>query len=400
MMRVLYLTSRLPYPPDRGDRLRACHFVERLSSEHEVSLVSFVARQAERDQEAYLRAFCRDIRIVPMSPRQSALTAAANVWRREPLQALYYRSAAMQRLVAQVVGEAAAEGRPFDAAIAHLFRMAPYLERCERAYRIVDLTDVISQEVSRSLPYRGLAWRLIYRFEGPRIRRYERRVAGTFDEVWLISQADRQVLAAQCPQANLRVVPNGVDASCFFPTHETTRPGSLIFVGHLGVLHNMDAVTFLAREILPRVRQQVPGCTLEIVGASPSPEVRRLTGLPGVTLVGYVQDLNRHLNQAEVFVAPLRFAAGVQNKVLEAMAAARPVVTTPLVNAGLGAQAGRDLLLADGADETADQVVALLRDGDLRSQIGRAGLGFVHQAFGWDRVALRMREIELSRRAA
>jgi sugar transferase (PEP-CTERM/EpsH1 system associated) len=398
-MRVLYLTSRLPYPPDRGDRLRAYHFVERLSSEHEVSLVSFVAREGELDQAAHLRAFCRDIQIVPMSPRRSALTAAANAWRREPLQALYYRSGAMQRLVEQVVAEAAAEGHPFDAAIAHLFRMAPYLEHCTPAYRIVDLTDVISQEIDRSLPYRGLAWRLIYRVEGPRIRRYERWVAGAFDEVWLISQADRQVLAAQCPKANLRVVPNGVDASRFFPIQEVVRPDSLIFVGHLGVLHNIDAVTFLAREILPRVREQVPGCALQIVGASPG-KVQRLASLPGVTVTGFVQDLNRHLNQAAVFVAPLRFAAGVQNKVLEAMAAGRPVVTTSLVNAGLGAQARRDLLVADGADEMAGKIVGLLRDDDLRSRIGQAGLAFVHQAFGWDRVALRMREIQARQRRA
>jgi len=399
-MRVLYLTSRLPYPPDRGDRLRAYHFIERLASEHEVSLVSFVARDGERDQAAHLDAFCRDIQIVPMSPRRSALSAAGNAWRREPLQALYYRSHAMKRLVGQVVAEAAAGGHPFDAAVAHLFRMAPYLEHITSAYRIVDLTDAISQEVDLSLPYRGLAWRLVYRIEGPRIRRYERWVVEAFDEVWLISQADRQVLAAQCPKANLRVVPNGVDASRFYPSQEPPRPDSLIFVGHLGVLHNIDAVTFLAREILPRVRQQVPGCTLEIVGASPSAEVQRLGSMPGVTVTGFVPDLNRHLNQAAVFCAPLRFASGVQNKVLEAMAAGRPVVTTSLVNAGLGALAGRDLLVADGADATAGKILGLLRDDELRCRIGQAGFAFVHQAFGWDRVALRMREIEALRRGA
>jgi len=399
-MRILYMTSRLPYPPDRGDRLRAYHFVKRLSSEHEVTLVSFVAHEAELAHAAQLRPFCRGVRVVQMSPRHSALTAAANAWRREPLQVLYYRSSSMQRLVVQTASEASAEGRPFDAAIAHLFRMAPYLERCAGAYRIVDLTDAISQEVDRSLPYRGLVWRMIYTLESPRIRRYERWTADSFDESWLISQADRQLLAAQRPQANLRVVPNGVDASRFFPTHQPSLPDSLIFVGHLGVLHNIDAVTYLAREILPRVRAQVPGCTLEVVGASPSADVRRLENLPGVTVVGYVQDLNQHLNRAAVFVAPLRFAAGVQNKVLEAMAAGRPVVTTSLVNAGLGAQAGRDLLVADGADDTASKIVGLLSDAERRARIGQAGLAFVHQAHNWDRVALRMREIEECRRSA
>jgi glycosyltransferase involved in cell wall biosynthesis len=299
----------------------------------------------------------------------------------------------MHRLVDQTLATAAAEGRPFAAVVVHLFRMAPYVERSGNIYRIVDLTDVISQEVTRSLPYRRLIWRLIYRFEGPRIERYERWVAATFDETWLISQADRQVLAAQCPGANIRVVPNGVDAAQFFPTGEPCLPDRLIFVGHLGIFHNIDAVTHLVRDILPRVREQCPGCTLEMVGTAPGADVQRLAAEPGVTLAGFVPDLNRHLNQAAVFVAPLRFAAGVQNKVLEAMATARPVVTTTLVNAGLGAQAGQDLLVADGADAMADQIVALLRDGDLRARIGQAAQAFVRRTYRWDDVAQRMREI-------
>ncbi|HNS51967.1 MAG TPA: glycosyltransferase [Anaerolineae bacterium] len=399
-MRVLYLTSRLPYPPDRGDRLRAYHIIERLSSEHEVVLVSFVARRDEGDHVSSLLPFCQDVKLVHMSPRRSAVTVAANIWRSDPFQTLYYRSRSMRHLLAQIVAEGALRGKPLDAAVAHLFRMAPYLECCPRAYRIVDLTDAISEEVSRSLPYRGFLWRSIYRLEGPRIRRYERTVAGAFDEAWLISRADRDVLATSCPRANLRVVPNGVDSSRFYPTGEPARPDSLVFVGHMGVMHNVDAALFLAREILPRVRTQVPGCTLDIVGASPSVAVQQLTACPGVAVTGYVEDLNHYLNRAVLFVAPLRFAAGVQNKVLEAMSAGRPVLTTSLVNAGLGAQAGRDLEVADGADDIAREVVALLRDRERCEAIGRAGLAFVHQAYSWDRAALRMREVEASRGVA
>jgi sugar transferase (PEP-CTERM/EpsH1 system associated) len=400
-MRILFLTSRLPYPPDRGDRLRAYHFLKHLSAEHEMSLISFVAHDAEREHLAALRPFCQDVQTVPLSPRRSALGAAANAWRREPLQALYYRSPTMQRLVDETLATAAADGRPFAVVVAHLFRMAPYVRHSDHAYRIVDLTDVISQEVVRSLPYRGPVWRMIYRLEGPRIERYERWVAGTFDETWLISQADRQLLAGRCPTANIRVVPNGVDEARFFPTGEPCRPDRLIFVGHLGVFHNVDAALYLARDILPLVREQCPSCTLELVGAAPSSEVRSLAAEPGVTVTGFVPDLNRHLNQAAVFVAPLRFAAGVQNKVLEAMAAGRPVVTTSLVNAGLGAQAGRELLVADGATAIAGQVVALLRDGELRARIGQAALAFVHRTFRWEAVVRRLREVdELVRQSA
>jgi len=153
-------------------------------------------------------------------------------------------------------------------------------------------------------------------------------------------------------------------------------------------------VTHLVQDVLPLVRQQIPGCTLKIVGAEPNAQVRSLAGDPATTVTGYVPDLNDYLNRAAVFCAPLRFAAGVQTKVIEAMATARPVVTTSLVNAGLGARAGRDLLIADDAVATADQIVALLRDKELQRKIGQAGLQFVRQKYSWGSVVARMRAIE------
>jgi sugar transferase (PEP-CTERM/EpsH1 system associated) len=388
-MRILCLTSRLPYPPDRGDRLRALNFIKQLSHEHDLSLVSFVANESEYEHQQALLAYCREVRVLLMHRYRSALSVLLNMWRRDPLQTLYYRSGAMRRLVDQVLAE-----NQFDAVYVHLFRMVPYVTAYPNLYRIVDLTDVISQEVVRSLPYRGLAWRLLYSLERPRIERYERYVAETFEETWLISNADRQVLAADCPAANIRVVTNGVDLERFYPTGDLAEPNSLIFVGHLGVFHNVDAAVHLVRDVLPRIRREIPGCTLTLAGAEPSAQVARLSDVPGVRVTGFVPDLNEHLNRAAVFVAPLRFAAGVQNKVLEAMAAGRPVVTTSVVNAGLGAQPGEEVLVADDVAATAAHVVALLRDAELRARIGEAGCRFVRRTYDWGHVVKRMNEIE------
>jgi glycosyltransferase involved in cell wall biosynthesis len=293
----------------------------------------------------------------------------------------------------QLVDRALVETR-FDAVYVHLFRMAPYMARCEGLYRIVDLTDVISQELSCSMPYRGLVSRLLYAVERPRIARYERWVAAHFEETWLISEYDRAVLAADCPQANIRVVRNGVDVAGLVPTGEAELPDSLILVGHMGVFHNIDAARYLVHEILPRVRAQIPGASVSLVGAAPTPEVQSLAAIPGVQVTGFVADLNRALNQASVFVAPLRFAAGVQNKVLEALAAGRPVVATPLVNQGLGASAERDLLVGEQADEIAAQITRLLRDPALRRQLGQAGRRFVEENYSWERVRERMKQIQ------
>ncbi|MDX1663233.1 MAG: TIGR03087 family PEP-CTERM/XrtA system glycosyltransferase [Candidatus Promineifilaceae bacterium] len=387
-MRLLCLTSRLPYPPNRGDRLRAFHFLRRLSEEHELHLISFIAREEEREHVPFLQKYCRSVTVVQQSPTRSALTVAGNLWRRDPLQVLYYRSRPMQRLVDQTLAGAA-----FDAAYVHMFRMSPYVAHAADLYRIVDLTDVVSQEVQRSLAYRRALWQLIYRVEGRRIAYYERHVAQRFEETWLISEADRRALAAVCPDANIRVVPNGVDLQRLRPLEVRPDPRRMLFVGHLDVFHNVDAATFLAREVLPRVLSRYPDAVLELVGAGGSAAIQPLAALPGVTLTGYVEDLNGALNRAALFVAPLRFAAGVQNKVLEAMAAGRPVVTSSVANAGLGAEPGTHLLVADGAAATAEQILQLLENPHLARRLGAAGREFVARRFSWDRVNERMAAI-------
>ncbi len=388
-MNLLALTARLPYPPDRGDRLRAYHFLRTLSREHDITLLSFIANESERQHIPALQTFCHAIHVVHLPAWRSALSAGSNLWRPLPLQALYYRSAHMQALVRRVLSE-----KHYEIAYVHLFRMAQYLaEGKVLPYRIVDLTDVISKEITRSLPYRSTRSRWLYAIERPRIARYEAHIAQRFEETWLISPADRDELAQRAPHANLQVVTNGVDTEKLHPTGERPRPNSLLFVGHLRVFHNMDAAQQLAREILPRVQREIPSVSLTLVGADPHPEIQALENLPGVSVPGFVPDLNAALNRHAVFVSPLRFAAGIQNKVLEAMAAGRPVVTTSLVNEGLGAEPGTHLLLADTPQESARQVVHLLRHPALAEDLGRAARTFVQARFSWEGALRRVNAI-------
>jgi sugar transferase (PEP-CTERM/EpsH1 system associated) len=388
-MRLLFLTSRLPYPPNRGDRLRVFNFIRELSREHEITLLSFVADTAETAQIAGLRPYCHDIHLVPMSRARSMAAAATGLWRPEPLQALYYRSAEMQRAVDALVAQ-----RAFDLLYIHLFRMAPYALPHRHLYRVLDLTDVISTEIERALPYHDWRWRAIYRRELPRIRRYEPAMAGQFDETWVISAAEKAALAASGAAGRVIVVPNGVDSDRFRPLGLARDPATLLFVGHMGVAHNEDAAEFLARDLLPLVQAALPGARLSLVGADPSRRVRQLAGLPGVTVAGHVPDLNAVLNRATVFVAPLRFAAGVQNKVLEAMAAGIPVVTTPMVNDGLAATDGRHLLVADEPAALAAATLSLLTDPQRRESMARAARAFVVEGFRWDAVTRRLAAVE------
>jgi len=390
-MRILFLTGRLPYPPNRGDRLRAYHFLRVLSREHRLTLLSFIGDEAESGHVAALRPFCEDIQLVHRGPLASKAMAALNAWRPLPLQSLYYRSPVMQGAVDRLLARSR-----FDAVYVHLFRMAQFVDGRPGPFRILDLTDAISGEVGRSLPYRDPLWRLIYRAELPRIQRYERELAARFEETWLISEAERDAIAAGLgPEAaaRLRVVRNGVEPDRYRPHRATVVGATLAFTGHLGVFHNVDAAERLARAILPQVRQRVPAARLELIGAEPSPRVRALADEPGVRVVGPVADLNAALNEAAVFAAPLRFAAGVQNKVLEAMAAGLPVVTTAEVNAGLGATDGEHLMVAEDDAAFAAVVAELLADPAARGRLGRAGREFVLRRFRWEDVLDRARTI-------
>lgn len=388
-MRLMFLTSRLPYPPDRGDRSRVYHFLRTLSAEHEITLVTFSASENERPYLPHLQPFCKQIHVVDWPLWRSVTAVATHIWRRLPLQVLYYRSAAMTKVVDELLNT-----QSFDAVYVHLFRMAPYLIKQNRQYRILDLTDVVSNEIELSLPHRPLLWRWLYRFELPRIRYYEAQIARQVEETWLISAADEKSLTAVAPQANSYVIPIGVKIRSVATETAVSQPPILLFVGNMSIFHNIDAVNYLVNEIFPLVDKQVPDCQLHLVGAGVSAQIRELEAVSGVSVLGFVPDLDAVYAETAVFVAPMRFAAGLQTKVLDAMGAAVPVVTTSLINAGLGAKADRDLLLADEAQSFAAQIIRLVEDPQLRKEMGQAGQSFVQQRFSWDAVAERMRQIE------
>jgi glycosyltransferase involved in cell wall biosynthesis len=309
------------------------------------------------------------------------------------LQALYYRDRRLRSELARLAG------RRFDAVYAHLFRMGPYVldRRLAGAHRIVDLTDVISGEIERSLPHRPALERRLYAHEAARISRYEAILALAVDETWVVSGEERQELVQRAPAADVRVVPNGVDGERFRPLPVEPVAGRLLFVGHMDVAHNLDAARFLVDELLPRICRQAPAATVRLVGAGGGRAIERLAARRGVEWAGFVPDLPAELAAAEVFVAPLRFSAGLQNKVLEAMAAARPVVTTPRVQAGLASVAGEHLLVGGDAESLVEAVLRLLRQPELRRRLGTAAREHVLSTFDWEPARGRLAAIEAQR---
>ncbi len=391
-MRVLFLTSRFPYPPVGGDRNRVFHFIRALrTAGHEVHLVTFddAARSRPAAAVAPLTNLLASLSVVRLPAFLSAMRALAALFGSLPLQAAYYESGRMRLRVR----EALARVRP-DVVYTHLFRMAPYaLPEMSRhaAVWILDLTDVISTEIERSIGYRSGVNRWLYRKEGRRIARYERRVAAAFDRCWVVGDAEAKAITAMCPGARIEVVPIGVDGGGSRETaraaREPERPAreraTILFFGYHRIFHNRDAASFLARDIFPLVRAQVPEAVLEIAGKE-SERLGSLTRGAGIRTLGFLERPEDTFARATVFAAPHRFAAGVQTKVLQALDQGLPVVTTPLVRDGLEPVPKDILRVGTSAEEIAALIVALIRDPALAAAVGERGRAWVRSRFRWE----------------
>lgn len=389
-MKVLYLSARFPWPPHRGDRLTGHQLIRALSMKHDVTLVSFLDGSEPAESVAELGAHCRRVETVRLSRARSWFQAVAGLPDLVPSQVSYYRSSGMKKRVARLVEET----RP-DAIFVQLFRMAPFVEGIEHPCKVLFLGDSLALALGRSLPFQppwrrpGVSW------ERHRVARFEPRAARQFRESWVLSPADAADLERR-GAPNIAVVPHGVDEALFESEFRARRESRVTFLGNLSVPHNIDAAGYLAREIWPRIRAELPGAELEIVGADPVAAVSALDALPGVRVTGPVPSLGPVWERSGVMLAPLRFSSGIQNKVLEAMAAGVPVVTTPAAADAIGASDGRHLRVGADAEGLARAAVDLLRSADGNGAMVVAARELVRRNFSWRTLVDRLESLASS----
>ena len=305
-----------------------------------------------------------------------------------PLQVAYYSSGRMKDAVDNFIRQ-----NEIDLIYVHLFRMAHYVEHIRGVYKILDMTDIVSEHLERSIKFRSWPDRQVYSVERLRIKEYEKRIAERFDECWVISRREAEILLGFSPLVNVKIIPNGVDLELFKP-RQVDKDNRLVFVGHLRSAYNVDAVVFFCDEILPRVKESVPSVRLYVVGSRPHRKIKQRARQGTVVATGFVEDLCGFLNKSKIFVAPFRFASGIQNKILEAMATGLPVVTTSPGNEGLGAKPDEEIVIADDPEEFSTRLVYLLRDDKRREEIGLKAREFVKREFTWNRAAERIQEVQ------
>jgi sugar transferase (PEP-CTERM/EpsH1 system associated) len=397
-MRLLYLCHRVPYPPDKGEKIRAFHQIRALARRHRIHLLTLA--DGEVPDLAPLHELCERVEVFPLhrgsAYARAALGAALGMaGGSKPLTLSFFDSAELRRRAAEL-----ARSERFDLVVVYGSAMVPYAEPFAHVAgtpAVLDMVDVDSAKWAQYARFAPLPLRLVYALESRRLQAYEAEIAGRFERVVLATGNETRTLRSFAPAAKAVTVPNGVDLEYFrsFELPKTPHP-TLVFTGQMDYFANVDGMVHFSRKVLPRLRQRFPELELLIVGRSPAKAVRALGELPGVHVTGAVGDVRPFLDRAWAFVAPLRIAQGVQNKVLEAMAMNLPVVCTDKVLAGLsegGFRHGRDLLAAADDAGLEEHLTALLADGEVRLRLAEHARQRLAVSYRWTTNLDRFEEI-------
>ncbi len=384
MAELLFLVHRLPYPPNKGDKVRSCHLLKHLATRHHVHLGTFIDDPDDEQHLPTVRTLCASVHASRLHPRRARLGSLSGLLRNEPLTLAYYRDAALDAWVRRL----RASGK-IDGVLVFSSSMAQYAQDLNVPVW-VDFVDVDS---AKWTDYAGnhrwpMSW--LYRREGVQLLSYERSVAAQARYSFFATEKETELFRGLAPESAARVAPicNGVDFDYFAPDPGRASPFGfdelpLVFTGAMDYWPNIDAVCWFVAEMLPALRQRWPALRFHIVGRNPAPAVRALAG-DAVSVSGTVPDVRPYLQHAAAVVAPLRLARGIQNKVLEAMAMARPVVAASVCTEAIDATPGRHLLSADAPSEYVHALSTLLSHPAQAQALGQAGRLQVEQAYGWD----------------
>jgi sugar transferase (PEP-CTERM/EpsH1 system associated) len=381
---VLYLVHRIPYPPNKGDKVRSFNILRQLARTRRVFLGTFVDHPDDRQHVARLGEWCEDVCAVELDPRFGRIKSLRGLLTGEALSLPYYRSARLAQWVRTTVAQ-----HGITQAVAFSGPMAQYLDAPGLQRRIVDFCDVDSAKWTQYAADRPWPMSWLYRREGEHLLAFERKAAMDSDASLFVTEAEAALFIRSAPEARERtqVMQNGVDADFFSPANggESPYPAGgpvIVFSGAMDYWPNIDAVTWFATELLPQIRRSVPEARFWIVGMNPAPAVQALAG-EGITVTGTVPDVRPYIAHADVVVAPLRIARGIQNKVLEAMAMARPVVVSAEAAVGLSARKGEDCEIAQNGEEAVRMVTRLLQGPDVGCVMGAAARRCVVENYSW-----------------
>ncbi|MCX6281088.1 MAG: glycosyltransferase [Bacteroidetes bacterium] len=375
-MRIFFLLPRVPYPTEKGDKLRAFHQIKQLSRHHEIILCSLNDSVVHKDALHVLNKYVKAVHLISLNKFSILLNIILAFFNGRPMQVGYFYNSSAKKQILKLIKTY----KP-DHIFCQLIRVAEYVKDIPIP-KTIDYQDVFSKGMDRRIALSPFYLRPFLKSEHRRLQNYERMVFDCFDNKIIISEPDRDLIPHP-EHDKIVVVANGVDTE-FFSPQEREKKYDLVFTGNMGYPPNINSAEFLVKQILPKLLPFKHDVSLLLAGSNPNLRVMVLKSSM-VEVSGWVPDMRECYATARIFIAPMQIGTGLQNKLLEAMAMQIPCITSPLAFQALKAKAGEDILVAETPEEYVKHILFLLNNPVEARKIGLNGHRFVKENFSWER---------------
>ena len=383
-MRIIVLTSRFPFPLDKGDKLRAFHQIKHLSKINEIHLISISDSKVSQAQIEELKVYCSSVNVFKLKKWKIFLNLFLGLFSNKPFQVKYFYQRAIHKRIKTLINKI----NP-DHIYCQLIRCVPYVQHEHHYSKTLDYMDAFSKGIERRIE--NVGWQKpLFKIEAFRLVKYENLAFEYFDHHCIISENDRSFIFHE-KKDFIKVVTNGIDYNYFKPK-ETEKNYDLVFIGNLSYAPNVDTVLYIAHELLPSLVKKIPKIRILISGANPTNQLLKLKN-ENLDITGWTKDIRNSYLSGKIFLAPMRIGTGLQNKLLEAMALNIPCITSELANQALKAKDGHQILVGKTAKDYIDHIFTLLENEKLRSSIAREGRIYINEIFSWETTAKDLHEL-------
>jgi sugar transferase (PEP-CTERM/EpsH1 system associated) len=383
-MKILVLLPRVPYPLEKGDKLRAYNHIKYLAKNNEIILCALNDTEVHPEAIKNLQPFCKSIHIFNISKFSIGINLMRAFFKGIPFQTGYFFNKKAQKEIDRII----VDEKP-DHIFCQLVRVAEYMKD-KSIPKTIDYQDVFSKGIGRRMENAPFYSKPIFRSEYNRLLNYERDVFDMFDNKTIISIPDRDLIPHP-EKEKIHIVINGVDTD-FFKPMKRDKDYEIVFIGNMAYPPNVNAAEYLANKILPLVQKSKPNARLLLAGATPDKRVLALQS-DSVTVTGWMDDIRDGYARAKIFIAPMQIGTGLQNKLLEAMAMKIPSVTSQLANNALSAKDGKEILVGNTPEDYAKLINKLLDNSDFADKIAEAGYQFVIDNYNWESATAVLEEV-------
>ena len=384
-MKIFILLSRIPYPLEKGDKLRAFYHIKYLSKNNEITLFALNDSKVNIEKAFQaLQPYCRSINFFDLSKFSILFNVLLAFFNGKPLQSGYFFSSRAKNRINKIISET----KP-DHIFCQLVRVAEYVKN-QNIPKTLDYQDVFSKGVERRIQPASFYLKPLLKLEYKRLLKYENKIFDYFDNKTIISEPDRELIPHP-EKDKIVIVMNGVDTDFFKPI-DRKKEYDIVFTGNMGYPPNVNGVEFLVKQILPIVRRNKPEIKVLIAGANPDRKVIAVKS-KNIHVTGWVEDIREYYAKARIFIAPMQIGTGLQNKLLEAMAMKIPCISSHLANNALNAKSGKEIKIGDSAEEYAQHIIYLLDNKDKADEIALNGYNFVLNNYNWEKATEKLEEL-------